>query len=82
MLILCLILCLHNCMMTRLILFRISVLCFQRRHLSGLRVIHRRDECSSLSAMYHTFLLKDISRSPKSSETLLHELTWNLILWL
>ena len=76
------ILCSHNCLMTLLIIFRTSALCFQRQHLSGLRVIHRRDECSSLSAMYYTFLRKDISRSPKSSETLLHELTWNLILLL
>ena len=32
-------------MWTPLIVSRISALCFQRRRLTGLRVIHRRDEC-------------------------------------
>lgn len=74
------ILCSHNCMVTRLIVIRISALCFQRRHLSGLRVIHRGDDCSSLRAMYYTYLRMKISRNPKSSEASFHEQPRNSIL--
>ena len=49
-----------------LIVPRISALCFQRRHLIGLRVIHRRDECLSLRAIYYTFLRMNIQEIPKA----------------
>lgn len=59
------ILCSHNCVVTRLIVFRISALCFQRQHLNGLRVIHRRDECSSVIALYYTSISVKITRIPR-----------------
>ena len=60
-----------------LIVSRISALCFQRRHLIGLRVIHRKDECLSIRAMYYTSMHMNISWNSKSSDTSLHELTRN-----
>ena len=73
---------LDNLIRVWLIVSRISALCFQRLRLIGLRVIHRRNECSSLRAMYYTSMLMDISGDSKSSDSSFQELAGNLVLGL